>query len=271
MLVPIRGVRPNSPVTIDQGLVEQAPGCQVVDQRGDSPIGGRQQPVLERLEVGRMRVPRLDASHVDLNDGHADLRPGAWPSAAIGRTCGGRSGRGAVGLRGQVEGPRDLAREQAACRPARPVRRTGPSTGRLGAADLVVHRRSAASSSDFRRSSRSTLKPAGSVRPSKPNPGRFGSWRDLPGVVLRAQETRVLARPGRAGLPSRTSAASRRWERRRHRGPDRVDRRGVAGIVVARGDLVEERTRLRMARQDLMGRVQVVGIGVRERPDDRPA
>ena len=45
--------------------------------------------------------------------------------------------------------------------------------------------------------------------------------------------------------------------------------RGVVGEVVAAGDLVEERTGLHVAGQDVMGRDEVVVVAVRQRPNDR--
>ncbi len=91
---------------------------------------------------------------------------------------------------------------------------------------------------------------------------------DLPGVVPRPEEARVLAGPDQRPFHQ---------ERRQHDaagnpiapGADHVDRGGIARIIVARGDLVEERPRLRVAGQDLVGRVEVVGIRMRQRPHDR--
>jgi len=49
--------------------------------------------------------------------------------------------------------------------------------------------------------------------------------------------------------------------------PQVAQGRGIARPVVARGDLVEERPRLRMAGQDVMGRDEVVVLLVREGAD----
>ena len=69
----------------------------------------------------------------------------------------------------------------------------------------------------------------------------------------------MLARPGQGAFHQ---------ERRQHHAagnavgprPDRVDGRRIARIIIARSDLVEEGARLRMAGQDLVGRVEMVRI-----------
>ena len=268
VLVPIRGVRPNSPVTTTSVSSSSPRRFQVVEQGRDALVGRRQQPVLERLEVGRMRVPGLDAPHVDLNDRHAGPRPAAWRAGATGRTCAGRSGRGASGLRRSGRRPGPPCPRATACRPARPARRTGPSRSTARAADLVDAARPAgraATSADpaARRSSppaatglRSRI-PAGSG-PAGPARGRASGPRNpacWPGQIS-GPSIRNVGSITPLGMPSA-------------RGRIASTADGIARIIVARGDLVEERTRLRMAGQDLVGRVQVVRVRVRQRPDDR--
>ena len=70
---------------------------------------------------------------------------------------------------------------------------------------------------------------------------------DLPGVVLRAEEPGVLARPD-SGPSIRKVGSITPLGMPSARGRIVVEGRGVAGIVVARGDLVEERARLRSGR-----------------------
>ncbi len=90
---------------------------------------------------------------------------------------------------------------------------------------------------------------------------------DLPGVVLWSQEPGVLARPGQGAFHQVG------WQHDAGRnavGPGSgVAHSGrVTGVVVARGDLVEERPRLRVAGQQLVSGVQVVVVLVRQGPDD---
>ena len=90
---------------------------------------------------------------------------------------------------------------------------------------------------------------------------------DLPGVVLRPEEARVLAGPGERPLHQERGQQHPRRQPVGP-GPDRLECRGVAGIVVPRGDLVEEGARLGMPGEELVRRVEVVRMPVRERPHD---
>ncbi len=91
---------------------------------------------------------------------------------------------------------------------------------------------------------------------------------DLPRVVPRSQEPRMLAGPDQRPLHEK---------RREHHAaghaivsrPEIVDRRCVARVVVARRDLVKECARLGIAGQEFVGCVQMVGKGVRHRAHDR--
>ncbi len=106
------------------------------------------------------------------------------------------------------------------------------------------------------------MKPTGQREAVLAEAGLVRVLLDLPGVVLRAEEAGVLAGPGQRAFHQ---------ERRQHHaagdavGPrtDVVQARGVARIVVARGDLVEERARLGVAGQELVRGVEVVRLVVR--------
>ena len=92
--------------------------------------------------------------------------------------------------------------------------------------------------------------------------------RDLPGVVAWAQKARVLSRPDQRALHEerRQVDAGRQavvaW-------PQMIERRGIAGPIVARRHLVEERPRLRMPGQDVMSGHEVVVFPMRQRPHHR--
>ena len=141
-----------------QRLVEQAPGRQVVEQRRDAPVGRRQQPVLERLEVGRVRVPGLDPAHVHLDDRHAHLDQPAGQQQRLAVHVPAVAVAEPRVFLAQVEGPRDPAREQQRVGPVdlvgERVLRTRRPAGRPGRRRALRR-----SSSDFRRSSRSMRQP----------------------------------------------------------------------------------------------------------------
>ena len=159
----------------------------------------------------------------------------------------------------QVEGASDLAREQE---------RIGqlPLVGERVACEATPAaaseaRRGSNSRSKSRRCwSRSTLKPSGSVRLSTRKSGSLGSCRICQGSCFGTEESGVLAGPeerafheeGRQHHPARESVRP---------GSRVIEPRGVARIIVARGDLVEDGARLRVPGQDLVRGVEVVRCG----------
>ena len=97
-----------------------------------------------------------------------------------------------------------------------------------------------------------------------------GVLANLPGIVPRPQKPGVLAGPDERSFHQergqRHSAGNAVAA-----GTNGIKPRSVAGIVVARGDLVEKGTGLGVAGQELMGCIEVVREGVRRASERSPA
>ena len=103
-----------------------------------------------------------------------------------------------------------------------------------------------------------------------PESGLVRVLANLPGVVPRAEEPRVLPGPDQRAFHQEGGEHDPAGDAVGPRA-DVVEPRGIARVIVSRGDLVEEGPRLGVPGQKLMGRVQVVRVSVRQRADDRPA
>ncbi len=224
----------------DQRLVEHAECGQVL--RGGwrlSSIGGREQPLLEGLEVSGRVSQVSHATHVDLDDRDAGLNQSSREQKGIGRTCDGRSGRGCAGL---------LAFQPEA-RATLPESIKAISDFTLGLERVDSRRGSSPTTSvvdpnwslpqPFPRRGRGG---AGAVRHRTPRERQaldlkvahaLGSCLICQGSCFGPRKPGVLTWPGQRAFHQIGREHDPAWDAVAPRA-DRVDRRGVTGIVVAR-------------------------------------
>ena len=213
VLEPMRGVRPNSPVTTTS-VSSSRPRTSRSSSKADTPrsIGGSSRP-LSDLKLAECVSQVLHPAHVDLDDRHArlDQPPGQQERLAVHVPAVAVAQPGVFAV--QVEGAGDLAREQERVGPLALLgERVFALDGGRGdlvelSADLVEQRLAPIEPLD--------AEPVGQ-RQALEAEARAGS--DPAGSARGRASDRGSRRAGparRAGLPSGTSAASPRWECRR--------------------------------------------------------
>ena len=110
--LPMRGVRPNSPATTTR-VSSRRPEAARSSRSAETPLSsGRQQVVLQAVEVVVVGVPGLDAAHVGLDDGDAglDQPAGQQERLAVRVAAVAVAGFGRIPV--DLEGGGDLAGEQ---------------------------------------------------------------------------------------------------------------------------------------------------------------